>query len=327
MTPIRPRRSALYMPGSNARAIEKAQDACRRRGDLRPRGRGGARCEGRRRASRSARPCRRAATARGKLVIRINALETPWGEDDLAAAIAAAPDAILVPKVSSRRNARGGGPAPAQARRCGAHPNLGHDRDAARDPRMRRPSRARRTTSTRGCPASSWARTISPRTPAPACCRDAPSMLPWLMTALAAARAHGIDILDGVYNSLSDDGRLSRRVRAGPRLRLRRQDADPSRTRSPPPTRSSRRLQARWRTPAPSSPPSTSRRTRARARSASTAAWSSGFMRRWRSARWRWRRRLRKAPDVIPDDALPRSMSSHLGWCGCPRGPCRMNAL
>ena len=29
-------------------------------------------------------------------------------------------------------------------------------------------------------------------------------MLPWLMGALAAARAHGIDILDGVYNSLSD---------------------------------------------------------------------------------------------------------------------------
>jgi citrate lyase subunit beta / citryl-CoA lyase len=30
------------------------------------------------------------------------------------------------------------------------------------------------------------------------------AMLPWLMTALAAARAHGIDILDGVYNNLSD---------------------------------------------------------------------------------------------------------------------------
>jgi citrate lyase subunit beta/citryl-CoA lyase len=30
------------------------------------------------------------------------------------------------------------------------------------------------------------------------------AMLPWLMTSLAAARAHGIDILDGVYNSLSD---------------------------------------------------------------------------------------------------------------------------
>ena len=36
-----------------------------------------------------------------ELVIRINALDTPWGEADLAAAVAAAPDAILVPKVSS----------------------------------------------------------------------------------------------------------------------------------------------------------------------------------------------------------------------------------
>jgi citrate lyase subunit beta/citryl-CoA lyase len=36
------------------------------------------------------------------------------------------------------------------------------------------------------------------------------AMLPWLMTALAAARAHGIDILDGVYNTLSDpDGFLA----------------------------------------------------------------------------------------------------------------------
>ena len=30
-------------------------------------------------------------------------------------------------------------------------------------------------------------------------------MMPWLMTALAAARAYGIDILDGVYNDLSDE--------------------------------------------------------------------------------------------------------------------------
>src|SRR5690606_2248635 len=30
------------------------------------------------------------------------------------------------------------------------------------------------------------------------------AMLPWLMTAVAAARAYGIDVLDGVYNDLSD---------------------------------------------------------------------------------------------------------------------------
>ena len=37
--------------------------------------------------------------AAGEIVIRVNALETPWGTADLLAACDAAPDAILVPKV------------------------------------------------------------------------------------------------------------------------------------------------------------------------------------------------------------------------------------
>ena len=67
-------------------------------------------------------------------MIRINALETPWGEADLAAAIAAAPDAILVPKVSSAETLAAVGLRLRKLRRRGAHPGLGHDRDAARDP-------------------------------------------------------------------------------------------------------------------------------------------------------------------------------------------------
>jgi citrate lyase subunit beta/citryl-CoA lyase len=99
-TDIRPRRSVLYMPGSNARAIEKArtlpadalildlEDA------VAPDAKDKARalvCE--------------AVQAQGfgkrEIVIRINALSTQWGEADLQSAIAAAPDAILIPKVSS----------------------------------------------------------------------------------------------------------------------------------------------------------------------------------------------------------------------------------
>src|SRR5262249_25492417 len=38
---------------------------------------------------------------RREMVIRINALDTPWGKADLDAAAAAAPDAILLPKPSS----------------------------------------------------------------------------------------------------------------------------------------------------------------------------------------------------------------------------------
>src|SRR5580693_8690018 len=36
-----------------------------------------------------------------EVIVRINALSTPWGEADLAAAAAAKPDAILVPKISA----------------------------------------------------------------------------------------------------------------------------------------------------------------------------------------------------------------------------------
>jgi citrate lyase subunit beta / citryl-CoA lyase len=45
-----------------------------------------------------------AVKARGfgprEVVIRVNAMETPWGIADLEAAVAAGPDAILIPKVS-----------------------------------------------------------------------------------------------------------------------------------------------------------------------------------------------------------------------------------
>ena len=53
-------------------------------------------------------------------------------------------------------------------------------------------------------------------------------MLSWLALCLLAAHAHGIDILDGVYNDLSDAEGLRGRMRAGARHGLRRQDADPS---------------------------------------------------------------------------------------------------
>src|ERR1700747_1850842 len=99
MTTIRPRRSVLYMPGSNARALEKArtlpadalildlEDA------VAPDAKEIARtqvCE--------------AVKSRGfgsrEVVIRTNALGTSWGAADLTAPLEAGPDAILVPKVS-----------------------------------------------------------------------------------------------------------------------------------------------------------------------------------------------------------------------------------
>ena len=98
---IRPRRSVLYMPGSNARALEKAkslpadavildlEDA------VAPDAKEMARTQ----------VCD-AAKARGfgkrEVIIRVNGLATAWGAADLAAAAAARPDAILVPKISTQ---------------------------------------------------------------------------------------------------------------------------------------------------------------------------------------------------------------------------------
>ena len=96
----RPRRSVLYMPGSNARAMEKARtlpaDAVIL--DLEDA------------VAHDAKDMARAQVcevvkAKGfgqrEVVIRVNALSSAWGTADLAAAAAAEPDAILIPKVSS----------------------------------------------------------------------------------------------------------------------------------------------------------------------------------------------------------------------------------
>ncbi len=105
MTAIRPRRSVLYMPGSNARALEKARtlpaDALIL--DLED-----AVAPDAKELARS-QVCD-AVKAKGfgkrEIVIRVNALSTQWGEADLAAAAAAQPNAILVPKISSADDLR-----------------------------------------------------------------------------------------------------------------------------------------------------------------------------------------------------------------------------
>ena len=97
---IRPRRSVLYMPGSNARALEKAKsiaaDALIL--DLEDAVAPDAKAVARKQVCDAVKG---GGYGPRELVIRINALDTPWGRDDLAAAAAAAPDAILLPKPSS----------------------------------------------------------------------------------------------------------------------------------------------------------------------------------------------------------------------------------
>ena len=99
-TDLRLRRSVLYMPGSNQRALDKArtlpvdsiildlEDA------VGPEEKDIAR-------EQVCAAVKSGAYGSRELIIRVNAPQTPWGEADLHAAIEAKPDAILMPKVSS----------------------------------------------------------------------------------------------------------------------------------------------------------------------------------------------------------------------------------
>ncbi len=105
ITALRPRRSVLYMPGANERALEKAKtiDADALILDLEDSVSPDAKEAGR------ANVC--AAVQSGEyghreLAIRVNSIGTQWHDDDLAAAAAAGPDAILVPKVESAQQVR-----------------------------------------------------------------------------------------------------------------------------------------------------------------------------------------------------------------------------
>ncbi|TYC52580.1 CoA ester lyase [Rhodobacterales bacterium] len=201
--PIRPRRSALYMPGSNARALEKArtldvdcllldlEDA------VAPDAKDMARSQ-----------VADAVTAGGygkrEVVIRINGMDTPWADDDLKAAVQCGPDAILVPKVNGPEDLQkvahllsihGGDQTPhlwAMMETPQAMLNAAAIGACGRD------SRVRLTCFVMGT--NDLAKETRARlTPGRA------AMMPWLMTCVAAARAGGIDILDGVYNAFQDE--------------------------------------------------------------------------------------------------------------------------
>ena len=96
---LRPRRSVLYMPASNARALEKAKTIAADAliFDLEDAVAPDAKAEARGQAAD-------AVTGGGygqrEIMIRCNGLDTPWGEDDLVAAAGAVPAAVVVPKVT-----------------------------------------------------------------------------------------------------------------------------------------------------------------------------------------------------------------------------------
>ena len=100
MSAIRPRRSVLYMPGANERALEKAKtlpaDALIL--DLEDAVAPDAKLEARERVCAVVKA---GGYGPRELIIRINGHDTEWGKADLKAAAHARPDGILAPKVNS----------------------------------------------------------------------------------------------------------------------------------------------------------------------------------------------------------------------------------
>ncbi|MDF1603233.1 CoA ester lyase [Nocardioides sp. YIM 152315] len=198
MSEFTPLRSVLYMPGSNERALEKARSiACD--GlilDLEDAVAPDAK-EGAREAA-----CTAAASGdygRRTVTIRANALGTEWHDADLAAIAQAGPDAVVVPKVNSAAevhqlvDALDKAGAPDHTKLWAMIETPVAILDALAIARA-----SERLTcfviGTNDLVKELYAEHVPGRAP----------ILPSLHTALLAARAAGIAILDGVYNDVKD---------------------------------------------------------------------------------------------------------------------------
>jgi citrate lyase subunit beta / citryl-CoA lyase len=199
---IRPRRSVLYMPGSNARALEKAKSIAADalildlEDAVAPSAKESARAQ-------VCAAVKSGGYGRRELVIRINGLETPWGTADLAAALAAAPDAILLPKTGGAADvltvteALARAAAPAKTRLWAM---------------IETPMAILSLKEIAGASAPEGARLdclvlgtndLAKETRADLSADRWPALY-WLSAAVVAARAFGLDVLDGVYNDFRD---------------------------------------------------------------------------------------------------------------------------
>ena len=200
---VRPRRSVLYMPGANQRALDKArtlpadalildlEDSVAP--DAKPQARDNV-CAAVRSQDYGSR----------ELVIRVNGLETPWGTEDLFKAAAAGPDAILIPKVShpgdivsAAKVLKAAGAAEktrlwAMIETPMAIVNAREIAATGVDPENRL---ACLVLGTNDLLKESRARMS----------HDRFAVVPWLAMTIVAGRAYGLDLIDGVYNDFRDD--------------------------------------------------------------------------------------------------------------------------
>ena len=213
---IRPRRSVLYMPGSNARALEKAKTLSvdgvilDLEDSVAPDAKETAR-------KQVVDAVKAGGFGKREVFIRVNGVDTPWHADDLAAAAHAAPDAILVPKIVN----------PDMLEMIGRRLlDMGTDHKTRVWAMIETPlaifnilsiaAEAKDSESrlsgfvmgTNDLAKDTRARLVPGRAP----------MLSWLSTCVAAARIYGIDILDGVYNDIGNADGFEMECRQGVEL-------------------------------------------------------------------------------------------------------------
>lgn len=206
---LRPRRSVLYMPGANARALDKARtlDADALILDLEdavaPDAKELARAQ-------VASALREGGFGRRECIVRVNALDTPWGLDDVRAIAQAGADAVLLPKVES-------------AAQLAA---LGEALDAAGAPSdlplwamAETPLGFLRLDAIAGGHARLAAIVVGTSDLVKDLhARHTPARHETLLArslAVMAARAHGLAVLDGVHLDLNDDAGLQDACRQG----------------------------------------------------------------------------------------------------------------
>jgi citrate lyase subunit beta / citryl-CoA lyase len=199
---IRPRRSPLFMPGSNARALEKARNLpadviiLDLEDSVAPDAKGLAR-------DQIAQAIAAKNFGKREVWVRTNSLESAWWTDDVAMAGKARPDGILVPKVSSVEDLKAIGD---RLSAINADPSikvwamietaravLDADRlaGASHDPKTRLagfvfgPNDIARETRIRMMPGRA-------------------AMIPMITHCILATRAHGLEIFDGPYSDFSN---------------------------------------------------------------------------------------------------------------------------
>jgi len=196
------RRSILYVPGSNTRALAKAADLA---------------CDGlildledavapARKAEARVRACEAVAAGRfpgRETVIRVNPLVSPYSGDDMVAAAAAEPDAILLPKVETAADVARCETMLSEAfiaRRTGLWLMIETPRAMLEIAGL---CAGLRAAGSRASVLVLGLNDLAKETRVPLLAGRG-NMLSWLSQAVLAARAYGFEVLDGVFNGIGD---------------------------------------------------------------------------------------------------------------------------